>query len=616
MKSKIKGHDGKRVNLILTGASLVTLLFWTPAKDPFNIVKLWILILFGSYLLGQLISNFFDKSTRNLVKQLKGPYLAVGSFVLLSLVAGLMTDFKYTAFVGESQRNTGFIAYFFLAIFFLMALTDIEIRQVEKVFIFAIGLGSIMGLYGVMQHYGNDFVKWNNPYNSIISTLGNPDFAGAMLSITLVLSVSAFFATTWNYWIKTAIAAESLMILVVIYWSNARQGLLSAAIGIGIFAVIWIWQRVKVLGQIAAGLGITAFIFGLLGIFQVGPLTQYLYKSSVTVRGYYWRAGIDMFTSHPWFGVGLDRYGAYFRQYRSPQYPVNYGYEITSTAAHNVLIQIFATGGIFVGLAYLSVTGFVIYSGIQGIRRNQGNARLLVAGVFSAWVAYFAQSIVSIDNIGIAIWGWVLGGAVIGVSRTRILEKVAEPATKGRIVAKSQSGMSLAQPIVSGALVLSVLFLIVPMFKAETDSQSVGRYAIPQTATDRQSYHSLLVKTIDVSMLNPNYKAELAVKFAQSGFVNESFNYLKQIQIADPESYTAPNVAADFYEQLKQPQNAIAQRLQLEKLDPWGAANLLKLAKDYLAVGDKAKAKVVAQKIIDMKAQASVVTEARAILAS
>jgi len=614
MKSKIKGHDGKRVNLILTGASLVTLLFWTPAKDPFNIVKLWILILFGSYLLGQLISNFFDKSTRNLVKQLKGPYLAVGSFVLLSLVAGLMTDFKYTAFVGESQRNTGFIAYFFLSVFFLMALTDIDLKHVEKVFVFAIGLGTVMGLYGVMQHYGSDFIKWNNPYNSIISTVGNPDFAGAMMSILLVLSVASLFATSWNLVVKAAVAAQALMILIVIYWSNARQGLLSAAIGIGIFAVVFIWQRIRILGIISAAGGILVFFLGLLGIFQVGPLTHYLYKSSVTVRGYYWRAGIDMFSSNPWFGVGLDRYGAYFRSFRSPQYPVNYGYEITSTAAHNVLIQIFATGGIFVGLAYLSITGFVIYSGIQGIRKNQGNARLLVAGVFAAWVAYFAQSIVSIDNIGIAIWGWVLGGAVIGISRTRILEKLEEPQNKGRIVAKPQSSMTLAQPIISGVLVLAVFFLVIPMYKGETESQNVGRYAMPQTQSDRQSFHDLLKKTIELPLLNPNYEAELAVKFAQSGFVNESFNYLKQIQTADPESYTAPNIAADFYEQLKQPQNAIAQRLRLQQLDPWGAANLLKLAKDYLAVGNKAEAQKIGKKIIAMKARPEVIAEVHTAL--
>ena len=34
----------------------------------------------------------------------------------------------------------------------------------------------------------------------------------------------------------------------------------------------------------------------------------------------------------------------------------------------------------------------------------------------SAWIGFQAQSLISIDNIGIAVWGWLLGGAIIGLS--------------------------------------------------------------------------------------------------------------------------------------------------------------------------------------------------------
>ena len=88
---------------------------------------------------------------------------------------------------------------------------------------------------------------------------------------------------------------------------------------------------------------------------QIGPLAQYLYKDSVSVRGFYWRAGMKMFWENPLFGVGLDRYGAYFKEFREVNYPLRYGYEITSSNAHNTLIQIFATGGVMVGISYLCV---------------------------------------------------------------------------------------------------------------------------------------------------------------------------------------------------------------------------------------------------------------------
>jgi len=617
MKSKIKTPDGNRVNLILSGAVLITLLFWTPAKDPFNVVKLWILVLFGSYLLGQLIANFADRSKREIMKKLRVPYLAVGSFVLLALVASVLTDFNYTAFIGESQRNTGFIAYFFLAVFFLVALTDMSLKYTEKIFVFAISLLTVMTGYGVLQHFGKDFVKWNNPYNSIISTVGNPDFAGAMLSIMLVLSISSLFATKWKLPIKFAIGALSLLTLVVIKWSNALQGLTSFAVGIAVFGIIWLWQQKKILGQAALALSIPTFILALMGIFQKGPLTHALYKASISIRGYYWHAGAAMFKAHPWFGVGMDRYGAYFRQFRNRQYPVNYGYDITSTAAHNVIIQIFATCGIFVGIAYLSISSLVIYCAIKGMRANQGQARLLIAGVFSAWVAYLMQSIVSIDNIGIAIWGWVLGGAVIGISRVRVAPKPEELAVKqekGRQVVKKQSSFTYAQPIFSGALTLLAFIFVLNFYGAETGAQNIGRYAVPQNANDRAAYHSLIMKNINSSLLNPNYRADMAVRLAQSGFVNECFTYLDSMIKADPQSYTAYSIEADFNEQLHQPVKAIVARLQMKRMDPWGAASLLKLGQDYLAVGDKAKAKEIGQEIIAMHARADVIASAHSQL--
>ena len=130
------------------------------------------------------------------------------------------------------------------------------------------------------------------------------------------------------------------------------------------------------------------------------------------------------------------------------------------------------------------------------MRANQGQDRLLIAGVFAAWVAYLMQSIVSIDNIGIAIWGWVLGGAVIGISRVRPAAKPEElevKQEKGRQVVKKQSSFTFAQPIVSGVCTLIALIFVLNYYNAEIGSQNIGRYAIPQTAQDRAAYHSLIM---------------------------------------------------------------------------------------------------------------------------
>ena len=307
-----------------------------------------------------------------------------------------------------------------------------------------------------------------------------------------------------------------------------------------------------------------------------------------------------MFTSHPWFGVGIDRYGAFFRQYRENLYPFNYGYDITSTAAHNVIVQIFATGGIFVGLSYLGILGFVIYRGVVGMRRTSGKNRLLIAGVFCAWVAYEAQSIVSIDNIGIAIWGWVLSGAVIGASMLNLQSEQPVELGKARREVSKSSNLTMATPIISAVLVLGMFLVISTQFRAESQMFNISRYAVPTDQANRNAYHPLIRKVIDIPWMNPMYKLELGSKLAQAGFVDEGFAEIDKVIAEDPQSYAGLGLEASFYEQLHKFDKAAPLREKMYALDPWGAQNLLTLGQDYLQLGQKDKAKQAGQKILAM----------------
>lgn len=308
-----------------------------------------------------------------------------------------------------------------------------------------------------------------------------------------------------------------------------------------------------------------------------------------------------MLTSHPWLGIGIDRYGAFFRAFRENQYPVNYGYDITSTAAHNVIIQIFAMGGFLVGLSYLAILSFIAYRGIVGMKRAEGKNRLLIAGVFCAWVAYEAQSIVSIDNIGIAIWGWVLGGAVIGASLfDSNADKPVELGKSRREVVKNMN-VKVATPIISGALVLGMFLVVSTQFRAESQMFNLSRYAIPTDQANRNAFHPLIVKVVEIPWMNPIYKLELGSKLAQAGFVDEGFAEIEKVIAEDPQSYAGLGLAASFYEQLRKFDKAIPLREKMYGLDPWGAQNLLTLGNDYLQLGQKDTAKEIGQKILAMK---------------
>jgi len=601
MAAKKLDRPRNDARFVLTSAGVITLFFFTSLKDPFNAPKLWLTILGGAFLLGHLVSDLLVKNFAHGRKEIRILGFIVLSFTSFLLIATLATNVKYVAFFGESQRNTGFLAYFFLAIFLLSAAKHIGLKNIETVYIAGISVGAIMTLYGVMQHFGNDFVKWNNPYNSIISTVGNPDFAAALMAVFLVLTFTAIFATNWNIWVKISLGLLSVLILQVIQWSQARQGLLSFGVAGGLFVVIFIWQKNRIVGFVFSLGYAIVFTTGLLGIFKVGPLASALWKGSVSLRGFYWRAGFEMLSNHPWLGVGVDRYGAFFRAYRENQYPVNYGYDITSTAAHNVPIQIFAMGGLFVGISYLAVLGFIAYRGILGIKKATGKNRLLIAGVFCAWIAYEAQSIVSIDNVGIAIWGWVLGGAVIGIS---LLDSAQDKSTESGKATKAvinQANIKIATPIISAVIVLAMFIVVSTQFRAESQMFNLSRYAVPTDQANRNAYHPMIRKVADIPWMNPIYQLEIGSKLAQAGFVDEGFAEIERVIADDPQSYAALGLAASFYEQLKKFDKAAPLREKMYLLDPWGAQNLLTLGNDYLALGDKGKAKEVGRRILSMK---------------
>jgi O-antigen ligase len=205
--------------------------------------------------------------------------------------------------------------------------------------------------------------------------------------------------------------------------SDSRQGLVSLAFAVAFFLSVYFYSIQRKLGWIIISLSTGISILAIAGMLQKGPLATLLYKPSVSIRGFYWDAAVEMFKNYPLTGVGFDHYGYYFKQLRSVEYPLRYGFDLTSTHAHNTFLQMFATGGIFLGLSYLILVISTLMVGLKLVKDSDSTQRILSLGLLSAWIAFQAQSLISIDNIGISVWGWLLTGAIFGLARRNELQK-------------------------------------------------------------------------------------------------------------------------------------------------------------------------------------------------
>lgn len=579
------------VKIIFSGLALTTLYFQTNLLDPFNSPKMWIILLLSSWLAGYV---YYYRGLISSNKVFKTTFVLISIFILSAFVVSSMSENKYIAIFGDTQRRNGLISYVSLSIIFLVTTLIVRFFNVNKLFFSTYLTSLLLVIYGFLQTIGKDFISWINPHNSLIGTLGNPNFAAAAMAIMGVLVFATLFLNDFTKIHKILAFTLIVFLLLLIYRSGARQGLLSFILGSGVFLLIWAYKKNKTIGMISIILAIFVLSISILGMLQIGPLERVLYKPSVSVRGFYWRAGFEMFVHNKLFGVGMDNYGGFFPQYREVGYPLTYGFDITSSNAHNTFIQFFATGGLFLGLSYIAIQYFVLRRATVGIRKLEGNQQLLYSGIFSAWVAFHAQSFVSIDNIGVSIWGWILGGCLIGLSSD--ISKVRQVGYNEFLVQKNH--VDLKRSIISLLAFTLAIIPIVDMHRAERSASNAGIFFNSQDRASVEYYRQIQLKALDSRLMDPNYSVRLAQNLIQAGYVDDGIKALKDVLDKDPRNIDALTVLAITYEYDNKFSAAIYYREIIAKINPWNAVNYLNLGLNYKKIGEVEKSREMLDKIL------------------
>jgi O-antigen ligase len=601
------------INLVLIGLAAVTLHFNSSLADPFNAPKMWLLFLFGAWLLGQIKGGLFREiRSKSLIPGSKTILGITTAFISFNFISFIFTDSKYVGLFGDYQRRTGFLTYLFLATFLLFTARKIQLSDGSRFHYWTLGISLTFCWYGIFQHFGYDFVNWNNQYNAILGTVGNPNFAAALMGIFSVILFGFAINKDTSGFSRAISLASVFLLLLTIYFSNSLQGFLAAAVGFGVLIVTWVLQRNRIIGWSIAGFGFVGGLMSIFGILQMGPFS-FLFKESVTYRGDYWRAGIRMFQDHIWFGVGLDRYGAYFREYRDVAQVLRRGPNVGTNAAHNVFIQLGATAGIFVLAAYLVLVGLIFWRGIVGLRQSAGTKQILFATFFGAWLTYLAQAIISIDNIGVAIWGWVLGGAVVGLSyhqgdpeKTKPEKaKVAKPPSVSRL------SLGLSSVYAVAAIVISSLFLT-----AEYAQHQAGKYVLPTNASEEVAYERFVVKSLQVKPVEPKFRFIAARYFFEARMNEKAVEQLKLAIANDPREFESRDTLAMYYEEVKRPDLALPLREYIVTIDPYNVINLLALGRDLKATGNAPAAREIVDKIAAIAPESEELKSAKSELLS
>jgi O-antigen ligase len=403
--------------------------------DPVNLPKLVALGILSSIALGLALSDLrFAKSKKSRI------LLVVLILFIMQLLLALIfspDDFSFHLY-GTPNRNTGFLAYLFLSFVLFASAASASAEMLKKFAYSLMGVGAFLGLYGLVQWRDIDFFDYVNAYGSnVFGTFGNPNFQSAFMGITAAVSL------TWAIFSQLKLAQRmGLFALCIIAISNvflsSEQGYLNFLAGFLAAVLVYLFTKKKMIlawtGLALSGLG--GFLV-MAGILNSGPLADLLYKSSLQARGFYWRAAINMMIEHPFFGVGLDGFGNWYRRSR-PQSAIEVNASVVSDTAHNIPLDIGSGGGIPLLILYLMILGLALNAIIKVIKRSQ-EFDPSFASIVAGWVAYQAQSLISINQLGLGVWGWALTGLLIGYElNTRDKSSVEQVKPSGKAGKKKE----------------------------------------------------------------------------------------------------------------------------------------------------------------------------------
>lgn len=548
--------------ILAFGSAFVAVIVVTGSvTDPVNVTKLFVL---GGVAVAAAFATGFN-GYRRLWKDGKAAIATVLIFIVMGISAVANSDAPLVQnFYGEYGRNTGFLAYMLLILVFLSALT-LRVEGSFRLLIWGLLLAGVVNvIYCVWVVIFGDFLPWNNPYGNILGTFGNPNFIGAFLGFFASAMVAFVIKNKLSIYL---IITAGLVFLIAVYEiidSSAIQGRVVVLAGL---AIVGFYLIRSTFSSVMPQLGYIAIVgvvgvFALLGALQKGPLSAYIYKTSVSLRGEYWQAGWNMALEKPLTGVGFDAYGDWYRKVRDAQALILPGPDTVTNAAHNVPFDVLASGGwpLFIPYVFIVLLAFIAIVKVT-LREKEYNPVFVAMTV--AWVGYQLQSIISINQIGLAIWGWLFSGALIAYEVSTRNVDIAAPQEKRKKVSTSRGTEQLFSPTLLAGVGLVIGGLIAcPPYTADNK----WRNALASSSVEQ--LEAALVPGY-LSPANSNKYANAVGIFEQSKFPDQAYKYAKIAVEFNPNDFDSWKILNSISKSSPEEKaNAVANMKRLDPLNP------------------------------------------------
>ena len=178
--------------------------------------------------------------------------------------------------------------------------------------------------------------------------------------------------------------------------------------------------------------------------------------------------------------------------------------------------------------------------------------------MFSLLGAYLLQSLISIDQIGLAVWGWIFIGVALSFAKER------------KLIAPVDAHLSrIFIPIAVFVTAISFVSVSVPMWRADASLKQLANVPSEQQGVDNRAIRLQIASEIEsITPRDSQLKTQIALYLLSNGQA-EGIDYAKKALEQNPSDSSALRYLIIAYGQLNDAVNLQKYKAEAVLIDPY-----------------------------------------------
>lgn len=353
-------------------------------------------------------------------------WLGVAALVAVNVASVAFAADRYSALYGDNSRYLGLTFVGDMTLLASAVAISCRTRRDWVILAGGVALGASVAIgYGALQALGRDFItSWSaNARLRPFGTLGNADVYAQFLTIVVALcaGVVAFApgrVVTIPRAVALALGLGALAMSAIVATRGSFVGLGAVALAVPLVALRVYGRdlsRRRALVLVGGGIIVTLAVL-VVPTPLASRIQQTLRGVEVRDRVLIWESAARAVAERPVFGWGVDGFHVAYPRFRQVEANAVMGPDVNQSSAHNWVLQQGATTGL---LGIAALVGLIVASAWSLWRRGLTSSPAYAAPALVAFVAYWAQGLVTVGSVGVDWLPWTVVGTAVALTGER-----------------------------------------------------------------------------------------------------------------------------------------------------------------------------------------------------